>query len=864
MSRSSFSKPLLAILATILGAASILYTALWMYNARWQPPVDLGFDGQYLEAEHCDLIKGVQKGSYVGSAGLRVGDRIVELNGRPVENFSSLAEVAVQHPGNAIKLTILRANVTAPFVIESVLRAAHPLVKEERVALDVGRDIANTTPVAFLVVGLTVLFLRLEDPAAWLLALMFAGFIAVPGVPNSFARLNPPLRTFAMFYRAHFHNMVTPLFYFFFAVFPTRSPLDRRIPWLKWIALMVAAFLVPPAVVGGFSGGRHGIVLVFLYGLIALSFVSLIWNAFSARAPEARRKIRVILWGTLVGVVPAVLVLGSNDFLGFHQPPLIFVAVIVLLWLFPLSFAYAVVKHQVLEIPVLLRRSARYLLVQRGFTVLLSVLSVGVVWIFALSFARYLEPLTRTTVPGGIAFGTAFGSLLFWMGTRIQKRVGERIDRAFFRSAYDARMILEDLAEKTRTVTDREELATLLDYHLNQALQPSSLAVYLETHEHQISAVRGKVPPELKNISLTPAIMAELARHGCLDRDSGAPSGWKVSAESLNGTTEPFLLAPLHPDCLAPLLGHDSRPVGLLVLGARLSEEPYSSDDKQLLTSVANQAGVALENILLGEKIAERIEAERHNAQEMAYARQVQARLFPQKLPSMKTLEYAGGCIQARQVGGDYYDFLELTPCRLALVLADVAGKGISGALLMANLQANLRSQYAVALEDLPRLLKSVNHLFYENSSDSGYATLFFADYDDSSHRLRYANCGHLPPLLLRVDGQLERLSATATVLGLFEEWECSVAEVQLAAGDILVLYTDGVTEAENALDEQFGESRLIETMLAQRQLPVRSILETIVETVQKFSKGEQADDITLVLARCRSSQQEATEATSS
>jgi serine phosphatase RsbU (regulator of sigma subunit) len=237
----------------------------------------------------------------------------------------------------------------------------------------------------------------------------------------------------------------------------------------------------------------------------------------------------------------------------------------------------------------------------------------------------------------------------------------------------------------------------------------------------------------------------------------------------------------------------------------------------------------------------------------MEYARQVQARLFPQKLPAMKTLQYAGGCIQARQVGGDYYDFLELRPGRLALVLADIAGKGISGALLMANLQANLRSQYAVALDDLPRLLRSVNQLFYQNSSDSSYATLFFGDYDDASRRLRYVNCGHLSPLLLRADGKLERLTALATVLGLFEEWETSVAEVQLAAGDLLLLYTDGVTEAENAAGEQFGESRLIETLRAQRHLPVPALLETIVATVQRFSEGEQADDITLVLARCTS-----------
>ena len=456
-------------------------------------------------------------------------------------------------------------------------------------------------------------------------------------------------------------------------------------------------------------------------------------------------------------------------------------------------------------------------------------------------------------MPGGIALGTVFGSLLLWTGTGVHKRVGISIYRAFFRRAYDPRMILQDLAEKTRTATDRQELAALLDYHLNQALQPSSLVVYFESNDHQLSALRGNVPPELKTIPVTLAIMAKLVPHGGVDRHFEAPRAWESSAESPSGNTESFLLAPLHPDCLVPIPGRDSRLVGLLVLGARLSEESYSSDDKRLLASVASQAGVALESIGLGEKIAERIEAERRIAQEMEYAKQVQARLFPQKLPSMKTLEYAGGCIQARQVGGDYYDFLELCPGRLALVLADIAGKGISGALLMANLQANLLSQYAVALDDLPRLLKSVNQLFYENSGDSSYVTLLFADYDDSSRRLRYVNCGHLPPLLLRADGKLERLTATNTVLGLFEKWACAVAEVLLAAGDTLVPYTDGVTEAENANGEQFGESRLVETALAQRHLPVSSLLETIVTTVQEFSGGEQADDITLVLARCRS-----------
>lgn len=230
-------------------------------------------------------------------------------------------------------------------------------------------------------------------------------------------------------------------------------------------------------------------------------------------------------------------------------------------------------------------------------------------------------------------------------------------------------MILQDLAEKTRTVTDREEVAAFLEQYLNQALQPSSFVVYLEKGDNQISAARGEVPPAMQTISATQPILLDLAQKG---------RPWDVAAESLSHeAADPFEQA-LRPDCLVPILGRDSRMQGRLLLGPRLSEEPYSREDKHLLASVASQAGVALENIRLGEKIAERIETDRRAAQEMEYAKQVQARLFPQKLPTLKTLEYAGGCIQARQVGGDYYDFLELRPGRRALVLADIAGKGIS------------------------------------------------------------------------------------------------------------------------------------------------------------------------------------------
>jgi catechol 2,3-dioxygenase-like lactoylglutathione lyase family enzyme len=168
---------------------------------------------------------------------------------------------------------------------------------------------------------------------------------------------------------------------------------------------------------------------------------------------------------------------------------------------------------------------------------------------------------------------------------------------------------------------------------------------------------------------------------------------------------------------------------------------------------------------------AAKIESDRRTAQELEIARQVQARLFPQTLPPLKTLDYAGVCIQARHVGGDYYDFLALGNQRLGLVIGDIAGKGIAAALLMANLQANLRSQFALARDEPQLFLQSVNRLFFQNTTDSAYATVFFADYDDTARRLRYANCGHLAAIVLRHNGEVERLHATATVLGLFEEW---------------------------------------------------------------------------------------------
>jgi serine phosphatase RsbU (regulator of sigma subunit) len=171
--------------------------------------------------------------------------------------------------------------------------------------------------------------------------------------------------------------------------------------------------------------------------------------------------------------------------------------------------------------------------------------------------------------------------------------------------------------------------------------------------------------------------------------------------------------------------------------------------------------------------------------------------------------------------------------------------------LLMANLQAALRSQCATAWEKPEQFLRSVNRLLYENTADGDYATLFFAEYDDDTRKLRYSNCGHPPALLLRGDDSLERQGATCTMVGLFETWDCTMEERELAPGDSVLLYTDGVTEALNSEREEFGEERLLKATRQPRELSLPELLAAVAGQARRFSPHEQTDDITLIVARC-------------
>jgi sigma-B regulation protein RsbU (phosphoserine phosphatase) len=228
--------------------------------------------------------------------------------------------------------------------------------------------------------------------------------------------------------------------------------------------------------------------------------------------------------------------------------------------------------------------------------------------------------------------------------------------------------------------------------------------------------------------------------------------------------------------------------------------------------------------------------------------------LFPQKLTPVTGLDYCGACRPALGVGGDYYDFLPLSDDVFGIAIGDVSGKGIAAALLMASLQASLRGQAMRRTNDLADMMRNVNLLVYQASSENRYATFFYAQYEPVSRRLTYVNAGHNAPIILRksdAEWQMLRLEEGGAVVGLLPNFPYTQAAVQLEVGDLLLAFTDGISEAMNSADEEWGEERLIETAKNCEAMSAAEILARLVQGADEFAAGApQHDDMTLIVVR--------------
>jgi sigma-B regulation protein RsbU (phosphoserine phosphatase) len=285
---------------------------------------------------------------------------------------------------------------------------------------------------------------------------------------------------------------------------------------------------------------------------------------------------------------------------------------------------------------------------------------------------------------------------------------------------------------------------------------------------------------------------------------------------------------------------------GFVGLGPRAGGKPYSEDELAFSSALANQAIVALENAWLIEETIEN----RRLEEELAIASNIQSLLFPKSLPTIEGYELAARSKPTRHVGGDYYDTIELGDGRVLIAIADVSGKGVPAALLMSNVQASLRALAGPSM-DLAANAGKISEIIYTNTDFNKYATFFYGILDPSQHTFVYTNAGHNPPILLRASGESETLDAGGLPVGIMPGSTYEHGAVTVGAGDTLVMYTDGVTEASNTADEEYGEERLLSLAKAGSERAALEFLESVYEDVFSFAAGmPQGDDITMVVLK--------------
>lgn len=846
-----------------------------------------------------DRLRNVELFEWLG-----IGDEVLAINGQPIKQASDVVEI-FHHldPGTPYSV-VLRRGGALPFQTTLVSQPI-PLM-----FLIVNGTASLVIPNIFLLTGLIVFLLKPDDKQALLLALMFGMFTAaIFGFDPNYA--GESVSMVGVMLTVHVASLfLWPVFFHFFQIFPEPSPLARKIPRLEfylylpqlltifpyWGLLNVVRAFAPERASSLIFPGFMFITSVVAIGYIVAGLLSLIINYRQASRPS-KRKMRVVVAGSIAGFLPIFITIGLFIIFDLQKTnprvgQWLIVTALFAFPLFPLSFAYAIVRHQVIPVRLILRRSVRYLLVSRGFIIIQAVV-VFAVLSFLLTGSR-LAAIDSLGDRADIVVTMAATALAIAALTFLNQRVMPIIDRRFFRESYDAQQVLSELGMEMRRVSTVPQLLERAVAKIQDALHVENATIFLRDREtgDYTCAITSRLNLDGVSTSQRDPSLTLSAEGALVQRMSRFAHPLPVDFDRYQPWTQNLLeielarndlrkqenatLRRIRAALLLPVATKDQL-LGIVSLGPRLGDLPFSRDDRHLLMAVALQMAFAIQNAELVQEIAfeERL---RH---ELAIATTVQQRLFPESPPEMESLELSGVCYPARGVGGDYYDFISLDEGKVGIAVADVAGKGISAALLMCTVQASLRSQAPTVNGNLTDLVSSMNRLLHVSTDASSYATFFYAQFDERTRLLTYVNAGHNPPMLVRanksikaqtvgaggtvssvgvedlrtgqVGADVQLLSKGGPIIGAFNNCVYEQETIQMESGDLLVAYTDGVTEARNANDQEFGEEMLRQIIDSSTFMHAQNISERIVESVREWCGDiPPYDDLTLVVMKVK------------
>lgn len=796
------------------------------------------------------------------NAGLHIGDRVVTIDGRPLTSERILHEAIRAHkPHELLSLEVVPQG-------GGVRRAVQvPLPAKD------GRPMSLQDWAATLAINLALLFCALMGiyVAAILpydlKALIFFGLMTATSQIVTSARwydFPRPLWSFALIF--NFVGIFSwPVWMACFALYlPHRFRWDVQRPWIKWTflgPLIAWSVLYTAGASSGFYGyhalawlGPISKILngnVILAAAITFFFGAIGTKRGSAKNKDERRRLQILLAGSIAGLVPVgllVLYITVTQANQFNQPSqAVFIPICLLFCLFPATLAYVVVAERAMSLRMVIRQSVRYGLARGGAALIPGLLAFAIlIWLAPLVFGSgYGLEVKIPVYVGGVILVTT-------VVRKSRRRLLAWVDRRFFREAYNAQMLLEDLSESVRSIIDEEHLLDTVARRISESLHVSHFAVLLNGD----GALR---PVYCLGLHPTPQVaLPENSKVVEVVKQAKQPpqiyfdhkDNWIHSAPE----SELVTLKAIGAQLLLPIGGKEKL-MGMFSLGPKLSETPYSQSDVHLLRSVALQTGLALENSRLTKTIAREMAQREKLNREIEIAREVQERLFPQRLPVVAGIDCYGACRPALGVGGDYYDFLTLPDGDLGIAIGDVSGKGIAAALLMASLQASLRGQALMGHGDLARLMTNVNQLIFDATPINRYATFFYGQYHRETRVFTYVNAGHNPPIVLRrtSDGAIHviRLETGGPVVGLFPNAPYQQGSLVMEPGDIFVGFTDGISEAMNQEEEEWGEQRLIPAIAEQAEKSASEMIPALMAEADRFVSGApQHDDMTLVVMK--------------
>jgi phosphoserine phosphatase RsbU/P len=849
------------ILLVLVFVFAVIYQGFVTWDALHRTEMSIPYFTLETASARVDLVK-----SDAEAEGLHQGDVLLTVNGRPYAGTVVLArEVANSVPGGTLELTVRDQN--------GAVRAVQlPVSRQKTKFGDTAIQILGSAVIPYICIflGCWVVLVLPRDRLAWLLLAMLLGFSQLFGA-GTIENWPPGIAQTAMAYRIALIS-AWPIFMFLFGRYFPEQFREDLFPRRRWKAL-VWLVIVPAGVLGLINvvvatgemsnysavAPLYGITLAFHGALRIIPYVAtsgffcfiFMKSSDPSLSIDARRRLRLLYWGATIALTPGLLVAFAAAIKGtaFELLPLwMTYTSLLMLLLFPLTLAYVIVVQRAMDVGVVVRQGLQYGLAKNGIRAL-QYIAIGIVIAMAFAVGSHANlPVKMVVIALAITLGFSI------------PRIGERLrgwtDRRFFREAYNAEQVLSELSDQVRSFVESRPLIETVAARLSETLHIPCVAVLLggSGPYRPAFALGYEAPPDVTFLPGAGTVKVLQKQNEPARVYFDDPNSW-LYREAGVSENDRASLAQLQSELLLPLSARDKL-LGFISLGAKRSEEPYSNTDVRLLKSVAAQTGLALENARLMNAITEEVAQRERLNREVEIAREVQERLFPQSLPPIAGIDYAGACRPALGVGGDYYDFLALPGGQLGIAIGDVSGKGIAAALTMASLQASLRGEATRASGDLAALVSNVNRLVYEASSSSRYATFFYGQYNPVSRQFHYVNAGHNPPMLFHCAGgkwNVSRLEIGGTVVGLLESFPYQQGVVTIAPGELFLAYTDGISEAMNLADEEWGEERLTETVRACASLSPAETIRRIMEAADAFVNGaKQHDDMTVVVLRAQ------------